>query len=63
MVVSSSPIDNQVWRKSSYSGGSTMNCVEVGNAPGMVLVRDSKSPQTPALRFDRAAWSEFLNRL
>jgi len=40
-----------------------MNCVEVGNTPGMVLVRDSKSPDTPALRFDRAAWSEFLTRL
>lgn len=62
MVESGSLIDNPAWRKSSYSGGSAANCVEVGNAPGMVLVRDSKSPQTPALCFDRAAWSEFLAR-
>jgi hypothetical protein len=63
MVVSSSPIDNAVWRKSSYSGGSSMNCVEVGNAPGVVLVRDSRAPEALALRFDRAAWAEFLARL
>ena len=59
----SSPIDNTAWRKSSYSGATTQNCVEVGNAPGVVLVRDSKSPETLTLNFDRAAWSEFLNRL
>lgn len=63
MAVSGSPIDNMAWRKSSYSGATTQNCVEVGNAPGVVLVRDSKSPATPALRFDRAAWSKFLTRL
>lgn len=63
MAASSSSIDKQAWRKSSYSGGSSMNCVEVGNAPGVVLVRDSKWPEAPALRFDRAAWAEFLTRL
>lgn len=56
-------LDSAAWRKSSYSGGSTANCVEVGNAPGVVLVRDSKWPKAPALRFDRAAWAEFLTRL
>ena len=63
MEENSSPIDTQAWRKSSYSGGSTMNCVEVATGRGAVLVRDSKSPQTPALRFDHAAWSEFLTHL
>ena len=29
------------WRKSSYSGDQG-NCVEVGNAPAAVLVRDTK---------------------
>lgn len=61
-MADSSLIDSTAWRKSSYSGGTTANCVEVGNAPGMVLVRDSKSPQIPALCFDRAAWSKFLTR-
>lgn len=56
-------VKDQAWRKSSYSGGSTPNCVEVATGGGAVLVRDSKSPQTPALRFDRATWSQFLTRL
>lgn len=63
MAESGSPIVDEAWRKSSYSGGSAANCVEVGNALGAILVRDSKSPEAPALRFDRAAWSEFLTRL
>jgi hypothetical protein len=63
MAESNSPIDNTAWRKSSYSGGTTANCVEVGSALGAVLVRDSRSPEALALRFGRAAWSEFLTRL
>ncbi|MGH3969290.1 MAG: DUF397 domain-containing protein [Mycobacterium sp.] len=59
----SRPIDNTAWRKSSYSGATTQNCVEVGNSLGVVLVRDSKSSATPALRFDGDAWAEFLSRL
>lgn len=62
-MADSSPIDKATWRKSSYSGGTTANCVEVTTGRGAVLVRDSKSPQTPALSFDGAAWSEFLTRL
>ena len=38
------------WRKSSYSGGSGGNCVEVAtNLPGLIAVRDSKNPGPPAL--------------
>jgi hypothetical protein len=55
--------DGSVWRKSSYSGATAPNCVEVAASKGAVLVRDSKSSQTSALRFDRASWSEFLTRL
>jgi hypothetical protein len=62
-MADSSPIDKTTWRKSSYSGGTTANCVEVATGSGAVLVRDSKSPQTPALHFDGTAWSQFLARL
>ncbi|MFF5718486.1 DUF397 domain-containing protein [Streptomyces buecherae] len=49
------------WRKSSYSGASNGNCVEVSAAyPGAVPVRDSKDPQGPALVFDMVAWSAFV---
>lgn len=49
------------WRKSSYSGGSSDNCVEVAtNLPGVVVVRDSKDPVGPTLTFTHAAWSDFV---
>ena len=45
------------WRKSSYSGGSGGNCVEVAtNLPGLVAVRDSKNPGAPALLLTPAQW-------
>jgi len=50
-----------VWRKSTRSGGSGGDCVEVAdNLPGVVGVRDSKAPTGPALTFAPAAWSAFL---
>ncbi|MEU0517887.1 DUF397 domain-containing protein [Streptosporangium sp. NPDC006007] len=49
------------FRKSSLSGSSNDNCVEVAtNLPGLVAVRDSKDPSGPALTFSPAAWSDFL---
>jgi hypothetical protein len=35
------------WRKSSYSGGGSANCVEVAVLPGAVAIRDSKDPSGP----------------
>ncbi|CAG6396143.1 DUF397 domain-containing protein [Streptomyces cocklensis] len=49
------------WRKSSYSGASNGDCVEVADGiVGAVPVRDSKDPQGPALVFPAAAWAAFL---
>ena len=49
------------FRKSSLSGSSNDNCVEVAtNLPGLVAVRDSKDPSGPALTFSPAAWNDFL---
>jgi hypothetical protein len=49
------------WRKSSYSGASNGDCVEVADGvPGCVPVRDSKDSQGPALVFQGAAWAEFV---
>ncbi|WP_078888370.1 DUF397 domain-containing protein [Streptomyces sclerotialus] len=49
------------WRKSSYSGGSGGDCVEMGHgAPGAVPVRDSKIPWGPAIVVPPAAWSAFV---
>lgn len=49
------------WRKSSYSDGGANNCVEVSDTfPGLVPVRDSKTPAAPALVFGPVAWSAFV---
>jgi len=47
------------WIKSSLSF-SNGNCVEVAGDGATVLVRDSKNPGGPRLRFTRAEWQAFL---
>ena len=51
---------NSAWRKSSYSGGSTGNCVEVASN-GAILVRDTKdNGHGPVLRVTPADWSRLV---
>ncbi|SDN36283.1 DUF397 domain-containing protein [Streptomyces wuyuanensis] len=53
-----------VWRKSSYSGGSSGDCLEVGESgAARVPVRDSKNPHGPALVFGPSAWTAFVGAL
>ena len=48
------------WHKSSFSGGSGGNCVEVAtNLAGVIAVRDSKDPDGPALALTSAQWQSF----
>jgi hypothetical protein len=50
------------WLKSSYSGPTGGNCVEVAFlADGDVAVRNSRDPGGPALVFTRAEWDAFLD--
>ncbi len=49
-----------VWRKSSHSGTPTEQCLEVADlADGGWVVRDSKDPAGPTLRFTLAEWAVF----
>lgn len=48
------------WRKSSYSGGNGGACVEVGQGGGRVLVRDTKTENSPELPFSPSAWANFV---
>ncbi|MFI0370514.1 DUF397 domain-containing protein [Actinomadura sp. 1N219] len=43
------------WRKSSRSGSSGGNCVELASMDEKVAVRDSKDPHGPVLFVTRAA--------
>jgi hypothetical protein len=51
------------WRKSTYSGGSGGECVEVADGLPVIPVRDSKDPDGPALIFGPAAWTAFITDL
>jgi hypothetical protein len=51
------------WRKSTYSGGSGGECVEVADGLPVIPVRDSKDPDGPALTFSPAAWTAFITDL
>jgi len=54
-------LTDAVWQKSSYSGSTGGNCVEVArNLPGVVAVRDSKNPEGGALVFGRKEWKAFV---
>ncbi len=50
-----------IWRKSVHSGAHN-NCVEVADLPGVIAVRDSKSPG-PKLAFTRRQWRAFADRV
>jgi len=49
------------FRKSSYSGGQTQDCVEVADTPTTAAVRDSKHPDRGHLTFPSAEWAAFLD--
>jgi uncharacterized protein DUF397 len=47
------------WFKSSYSGSSGDDCVEVAVTEQAVWVRDSKDVTRPHIAIDRAEWLRF----
>ncbi|MFF8440722.1 DUF397 domain-containing protein [Streptomyces californicus] len=54
-------LSTATWRKSSFSDGGLNNCIEVADGyPGIVPVRDSKTPTAPALIIAAPAWAAFV---
>lgn len=47
------------WKKATASNGGG-NCVEVGTAPGLVGVRDTKDREAGHIAVPAAQWSAFL---
>jgi hypothetical protein len=57
-------LDDATWHKSSYSGGSGGDCLEIADGhPSLTPVRDSKTPHGPKLVFRATAWSAFVENL
>jgi hypothetical protein len=56
-------ITELAWFKSSYSGGSGDDCVEVATCPATIHVRDSKDIQGPQLALSPTAWADFLTHV
>ena len=51
------------WRKSSYSGQGSGNCIEVTDHDSRVIVRDTKDRTGPILRFSADAWRRFADHV
>ncbi|MET9542127.1 DUF397 domain-containing protein [Streptomyces sp. NPDC006553] len=49
------------WRKSSYSGDTGGNCIEVADLTAHIAVRDSKNPEGPAFLATPAAFTAFVS--
>lgn len=49
-----------IFRKSSYSGGRTDNCVEVADFPTGAAVRDTQNRDAGHLAFPASEWSALL---
>ncbi|MER6182555.1 DUF397 domain-containing protein [Streptomyces sp. NPDC001652] len=48
------------WRKSSYSGSSGGDCVEVAHLTPHIAVRDSKNPRAGVLSVTPEAFTHFV---
>jgi hypothetical protein len=56
----SSEHNSTSWYKSSYSGGSNADCLEVARGHACVPVRDSKVIPGPTLLFSTDGWANFV---
>jgi hypothetical protein len=51
------------WFKSSYSGGSQADCLEVACGHPDIPVRDSKTTTGPILTFSTTGWTTFVTAI
>lgn len=54
---------DEAWRKSTYSGSNGGGCVEAGQRPATIVVRDSRLNDSPVLRFSADDWRRFTAEL
>ncbi|MBC2905305.1 DUF397 domain-containing protein [Streptomyces cupreus] len=51
------------WRKSSYSGSSGGECVEVADLTPLVAIRDSKNPEVGILTLSPVSYAAFVRHV
>jgi hypothetical protein len=56
-------MENNNFRKSSYSGGQGGNCVEVANDTTTIAVRDSQDQDGAHLAVPAPSWAAFTRRI
>ena len=57
-------MDEIRWRKSTYSSNGGASCIEVGQAPRIIAVRDTQQHgRGPVLRFTPTAWRRFAEQV
>lgn len=61
--MSTPDLSSALWRKTSRSGSSGDNCVEVARLPAVIAVRDSKDLSGPVLTFGRAAFGSLASEI
>ncbi|MFG2553835.1 DUF397 domain-containing protein [Streptomyces sp. NPDC048581] len=54
---------NVPWRKSSYSGNTGGDCVEVADLTRHIAVRDSKNPEVGTLTLSPEAYVAFVGHV
>ncbi|MGI5340242.1 DUF397 domain-containing protein [Streptomyces sp. CA-181903] len=60
MRTETSDLSIAVWRKSSHSQNSA-SCIEIADQfPGILPIRDSKTPDRSPIVVPRAAWASFV---
>ena len=64
MNTASQPGPGTIWRKSSRSGASSGDCVEIAAGPQIgIAIRDSKTPASGHLAYSPIEWSAFTARI
>ncbi|MGA4840694.1 DUF397 domain-containing protein [Streptomyces sp. G45] len=54
------PLSGAEWTKSSYSGDTGGDCVEVADLVPHIAIRDSKRPDGPVVTVPAAAFTAFV---
>jgi len=54
------PLGTAAWRKSSYSGNTGGDCIEVAALPPHIAIRYSKAPDLGALTLTPEAFTAFV---